>query len=114
MKAEKEYIERGALKQVIEERMTRVAEKTGRLESPLIQGYLLGKDHALDWVNAVPDDLVLVMCKNCKHARPIFFGCYYECRRYRVCRKADDFCSRGERRKQTDGTDNTKDHTRND
>ena len=116
---EKEYIERGAVKQVIEEHMTRVAEKSGYPENAVIQGYLLGKKHALDWIDAVPvaavpDASNIVMCNDCKRARPMLFLDYYYCRRYRVCRKSDDFCSRGKRREQTDETDDAKDHSGND
>lgn len=99
--AEKEYIERGEVKRLIEEHMTSVAAKSGDPESPVIQGYLLGKDHALAWVDVTPCALEVVKCGDCKHARPIFWGCFYECRRNRKCRKADDFCSRGVRKEQT-------------
>jgi hypothetical protein len=42
--------------------------------------------------------LEVVRCKDCKHSRPMIFDGYYLCKRHHVVRKADDFCSRGERR----------------
>ena len=40
----------------------------------------------------------VVRCEKCKKAKPLIFDGFYFCRRYRVCRKADAFCSFGERR----------------
>ena len=54
-------------------------------------------------VNALrklPDFVMVVRCKDCKWSRPLIFDGHYCCKRYRVCRKADDFCSRGERREE--------------
>ncbi len=60
----------------------------------------------LDWkevvsiINEQPtaDVVEVVRCKNCKRAVPLIFQGYYKCRRHSACRKADDFCSYGERK----------------
>jgi hypothetical protein len=44
------------------------------------------------------DFVEVVRCEKCKKAKPLIFDGFYFCRRYRVCRKADAFCSFGERR----------------
>lgn len=45
------------------------------------------------------DFVKVVRCKDCKAAKSlIFFDGFYFCRKYRVCRNEDDFCSRGKRR----------------
>lgn len=49
--------------------------------------------------NAPTADVVpVVRCKDCKRARPLIFKNFYFCRKYRVCRKTDDYCSYGERK----------------
>jgi hypothetical protein len=41
----------------------------------------------------------VVLCKDCKRSRPMIFDGYYYCKRHRVVRKADDFCSKGAKMK---------------
>lgn len=41
----------------------------------------------------------VVRCKDCKCSRPMIFDGYYFCKRNRVVRKAEDFCSRGAKMK---------------
>ncbi len=59
-------------------------------------------DFAKEIIRRTPsvDVVGVVRCGKCKRSRPMIFNGYYYCKRYRVCRKADDFCSRG---KQKDG-----------
>ena len=120
----KEYIERGALKQEIESHMTRVAaESGGEPENPVIRGYLLGKNHAIDCVEqATTADVVeVVRCKDCRFCESgkIMGGAsYFACRCQELLGEyaesiavySDDFCSYGKRRECTDGAD----HARND
>ena len=63
----------------------------------------------LDWkeVLCIIDDapaadvVEVVRCKDCKYAKPMSFKGYFMCKRHhKYCRKADDFCSYGERREQ--------------
>lgn len=50
------------------------------------------------------DDLAeVVRCKNCDRSRPMMFDGYCYCKRYRVVRKKDDFCSRGKNGPEKDG-----------
>lgn len=44
------------------------------------------------------DVVEVVRCKDCKRAVPLIFRGYYKCRRHSACRKADDYCSHGERK----------------
>lgn len=43
------------------------------------------------------DVVPVVRCKYCKRARGLIFENFYFCRKYRICREADDYCSDGER-----------------
>lgn len=63
-----EYIERGALKRVIESHLTKIAAESGSADSPVIEGYLMAKDHVLDFVDIIPaaDVVKVVRCKDCK------------------------------------------------
>jgi hypothetical protein len=45
------------------------------------------------------DVVEVVRCKNCDRSRSMEFYGYCYCKRYRVVRKVDDFCSRGRERK---------------
>ena len=40
-------------------------------------------------------------CSNCQRSRPMIFDGYYYCKRDRVPRKADDFCSRAKMKGET-------------
>lgn len=45
------------------------------------------------------DVVEVVRCKDCKYAKPMSFKGYFMCKRHhKYCRKADDFCSYGERK----------------
>ena len=39
----------------------------------------------------------VVRCKDCKRAKSLIFEGFYKCRRHNACRKANDFCSFGEK-----------------
>ena len=63
----------------------------------------LGVPDLLKWLEAQPaaDVVEVVRCKDCKYAKPMSFKGYFVCKRHhKYCRKADDFCSYGERREQ--------------
>lgn len=52
-------------------------------------------------INSIPaaDVVEVVWCKDCKYAKPMSFKGYFMCKRHhKYCRKADDFCSYGERK----------------
>ena len=40
----------------------------------------------------------VVRCKDSKRAKPLMFRRFYKCHRHNACRKAENFCSYGERR----------------
>lgn len=40
----------------------------------------------------------VVRCKDCRRSRTMIFDGFYVCKRHRAVRKADAFCSYGERR----------------
>lgn len=45
------------------------------------------------------DVVEVVRCKDCKYVKPMSFKGYFMCKRHhKYCRKADDFCSYGERK----------------
>lgn len=94
-----EYIEREAIKRLIESKMSIVAAMTKKPDDPTVEGYLLGKDHAIDWVEQIPaaDVVEVVRCKCCKHRNP---HCC-KCLRDNLWHDEDDFCSRGERKEQS-------------
>lgn len=48
------YIDADKLVQVIEENMTRCAEKSGDPTNYVVKTYLLAKDHAIDFINVMP------------------------------------------------------------
>lgn len=63
-----EYIDREAVIQVLEESMTKIAKKVGE-ENPSVQGYLLAKNHAIDYINLIPaaDVVEKKDCGQCKY-----------------------------------------------
>lgn len=77
-----EYIERKAAKRLIESKMSIVAAMTKKPDDPTVEGYLLGKDHAIDWVEQIPaaDVIEVIRCKDCR-----FYG---------VDRNQGGFCMR--------------------
>lgn len=115
--ADKEYIERGALL------ITPPFTKYGGDLSKYTEGYLDCAEEARNAVNDAPAAEVvsyelfklilterdiaitrleqIVRCENCRRSRPMIFDGYYYCKRHLVVRKADDYCSRGERKEQT-------------
>ena len=95
----KEYIEREATKQLIESKMTKIAAKSGDARSHIIQGYMLGKAHAKDWVDQIPtaDVVEVVRCRECKHFMSNY--CTHDLAMNYCC--GNDFCSYGARKEQT-------------
>lgn len=60
-----------------------------------------GLDRAETEIDMLPTANVVevVRCKDCKYAKPMSFKGYFMCKRHhKYCRKADDFCSYGERK----------------
>jgi hypothetical protein len=51
-------------------------------------------------LNKIPiaDVVEVVHCKDCERSRPMMFDGFYYCNRYRVCKRADDFCSGAKRK----------------
>ena len=97
----KEYIERESLHDRI------------RSLSVLITGLRCGKgvlneymkhyrENVLRIVDEQPtaDVVEVVRCKDCKHLNPMGSGGYRKCLRDNLWKDTDDFCSRGERRKE--------------
>ncbi len=133
--AEKEYIERGLAKRVLEANMSEIvagAKPEGISGDAVIEGYLLGKDHAKDFIAAIPAaDVVEV-----RHGEWIYHECVsshdgaisgYSCSE--CCIFVDeemfdsdefhkDFCghcgAKMDGKEQTDETDDAKDHSGND
>ena len=58
------------------------------------------------WNTRTPtaDVVQIVRCKDCKHLNPMGTGGYRKCLRDNLWKDTDDFCSRGERRKEDDKT----------
>lgn len=74
-----EYIDRETVKKILEESMTKIAKEVNDNESPIVKGYLLAKDHAIDYVNLVPaaDVVEKKDCEQCKylHKSPWEYPC---------------------------------------
>lgn len=93
-----EYIEREAAKQILEEHLTEIARGVEADESPVVKGYLLAKEHAIEYINGIEaaDVVEVVRCRDCKNRKPRET---MWCSRDNLYHNADDFCSYAEREK---------------
>ena len=75
-------------------------EKLHGEESALLNCY--NADWIVSFLEAQPaaDVAEVVRCKDCKHLNPMGSGGYRKCLRDNLWKDTDDFCSRGERRKE--------------
>ena len=75
-------------------------EKLHGTESTLINCY--NADWIVSFLEAQPaaDVAEVVRCKDCKHLNPMEIGGYRKCLRDNLWKDTNDFCSRGERRKE--------------
>lgn len=79
--ADKEYIEREATKKMF------------------LDDYNFDAATAIDTIPTA-DVVEVVRCEKCRRSRPMMFDGFYYCKRHRAVRKADAFCSFGERKEQ--------------
>lgn len=75
-------------------------EKLHGEESALLNCY--NADWIVSFLEAQPaaDVAEVVRCKDCKHLNPMGSGGYRKCLRDNLWKDTDDFCSRGERKKE--------------
>lgn len=75
-------------------------EKMHGNESTLLNCY--NADWIVSFLESQPtaDVAEVVRCKDCKHLNPMGSGGYRKCLRDNLWKDTDDFCSRGERRKE--------------
>lgn len=97
----KEYIERESLQDEIRSLSMSI---TGlRCGKGVLNEYMKQyRESVLRIVDEQPtaDVISVVRCKDCKHLNPMEIGGYRKCLRDNLWKDTDDFCSRGERRKE--------------
>lgn len=107
--SKKEYIEREAVRKFINSHLTEIAAKSGRAENPVIQGYALARDHAIDCVLETPaaDVVEVVRCKDCTYCEEHHYEYEGEepyikliCKWSNYSHQPNDYCSYGERREE--------------
>lgn len=101
----KEYIERESLQDEIRSlsmSITGLRCGKGVLNEYLNEYIKQYREGILRIVDGQPtaDVISVVRCKDCKHLNPMEIGGYRKCLRDNLWKDTDDFCSRGERRKE--------------
>ena len=97
----KEYIERESLHDEIQRlSMSITGLRCGK--GFLFECMKQYKESVLRIVDEQPtaDVVEVVRCNDCKHLNPMEIGGYRKCLRDNLWKDTDDFCSRGERRKE--------------